>query len=72
MCFTDMGSATDQKGEFMFTEIWPLLVLMGVAAAIPILLLGAKRKRENHCGKNPLNCLWCGRDCEYYRLHKLS
>lgn len=56
----------------MFTDLLPALVLVGAAFLILFFALRAMRKRERYCGDNLKHCFWCGEDCEYYRLDKVS
>lgn len=56
----------------MFTELLLASVFVGIALVIPFFALRAMRKREKYCGADLKHCFWCGKDCDYYRLDKVS
>ena len=58
----------------MFADLLDLLPVLFAAAAavlIPLLLVRAVGRRKENCGDRHGNCLWCDRECDYYRLDKV-
>ena len=55
----------------MFTDILPVLALLGALCLVPLFLLQAVERREDYCGKiKP--CFWCDKDCSFHRLVKIT
>ena len=56
----------------MIANLLPVLALAGTALLIPLALLVATKKRQQHCGQKLKHCFWCGENCTYYKLEKES